>query len=209
MKNFFSLFFVVFAGIAISWFCLLFIGAKGLRPSAPGMKTTLVVAGDDVIITGHEGLAARGEQVYRALACATCHTQQVRRPGYGGDFEREWGFRQTVARDYVLQETVLLGSRRFGPDLTNVGARRDAGWLFKHLYKPSSVSEVSNMPSYPFLFNERELSDGNSANALGLEGNDIPEEGFEITPTDDAVALVAYLQSLNLDYDLPESKRIK
>ena len=147
--------------------------------------------------------------MYRSLACAVCHTQQVRRPGYGGDFEREWGFRQSVARDYVLQDTVVLGTKRLGPDLTNVGARRDAEWFFKHLYNPGSLSKVTNVPSYSFLFTERELSDGNSTNALGLEGNDIPEEGFEVVPSDDAVALVAYLQSLNLDYDLPESKRIK
>lgn len=208
MKNFVSLFFIVFAGLAISWLGLLVVGAKSLRPSED-FKTTLVVAGDDVIITGHDGLAARGAQVYRALACVVCHTQQVRRPGYGGDFEREWGSRQSVARDYVLQDTVVLGTRRLGPDLTNVGARRDAEWFLKHLYNPGSLSEVSNMPSYSFLFTEREMSDGNSSNSLKLEGNDIPEEGFEVVPTDDAVALVAYLQSLNLDYDLPESRRIK
>ncbi len=208
MKNFISLFFIVFAGIAISWFGLLVVGANSLSPSEE-FETTMVVAGDDVIITGHEGLAARGEQVYRALACAACHTQQVRRPGYGGDFERAWGSRQSVARDYMLQDTVVLGTKRLGPDLTNVGARHDAEWFFKHLYNPGSLSEVSNVPSYSFLFTEREMSDGNSSNSLKLEGNDIPEEGFEVVPTDDAVALVAYLQSLNLDYDLPESKRIK
>jgi cytochrome c oxidase cbb3-type subunit 2 len=30
------------------------------------------------------GLAARGQLVYADLGCAACHTQQVRRPDYGG-----------------------------------------------------------------------------------------------------------------------------
>ena len=173
------------------------------------LKTSLDVSGDAVTIIGHEGLAGRGQKVYGELGCAICHTQQVRRPGYGGDFGREWGSRQSVARDYVLQDQVNLGNKRIGPDLSNVGSRHDAAWFFAHLNNPYDVSEVSNMPSYPFLFKKREFSGTPSANALVLEGNDTPAEGFEIVPTDDAVALVAYLQSLNMDYDLPESKRIK
>jgi len=207
MKSFGSLFFVVFVGIAASWYFLLVEGVKSLNPSE--LDTSLQVNGDDVTIIGHEGLAGRGQKVYRELGCVACHTQQVRRPGYGGDFAREWGSRQSVARDYVLQDQVHLGSIRLGPDLSNVGSRHEAAWFFAHLNNPSDLSEVTNMPSYPFLFEKREFSGSPSANALVLEGNDTPAEGFEIVPTDDAVALVAYLLSLNLDYDLPESKRIK
>jgi len=65
------------------------------------------------------------------------------------------------------------------------------------------------MPAYPQLFREKEFSGAPAANALNLEGNDTPAEGTEIVPTERAVALVAYLQSLNLDYNLPEAENIK
>jgi cytochrome c oxidase cbb3-type subunit 2 len=207
MKNFGSLFFIVFCGIAASWICLLVAGAHSLNSSK--LETTLSVGGDDIIIAGTEGLAAQGQQVYRSLGCVACHTQQVRRPGYGGDLDRDWGARQSVARDYVLHDQVMLGSKRMGPDLSNVGARHDAAWFYSHLNDPWKHADVTTMPSYPFLFKQEERSGPSSVNALEIEGNDAPAEGFEVVPTDKAVALVAYLQSLNLDYDLPESKRVK
>ena len=48
------------------------------------------------------GIAAQGKLVYQDLGCIYCHTQQVRRPGYGGDIDRGWGERQSVARDYFF-----------------------------------------------------------------------------------------------------------
>ena len=103
----------------------------------------------------------------------------------------------------------MLGSKRMGPDLSNVGARHDAAWFYTHLYNPSSSAEATTMPSYHFLFREKEVTDGATSTALDLSGNETMPDGMEMVPTEKAVALVAYLQSLNLDYDLPESKRIK
>ena len=37
------------------------------------------------------GIAARGKLVYEDLGCIYCHTQQVRRPGFGADDLRGWG----------------------------------------------------------------------------------------------------------------------
>ena len=34
------------------------------------------------------GIAARGQLVYEDLGCASCHTQQVRRPSFGSDKAR-------------------------------------------------------------------------------------------------------------------------
>ena len=207
MKNFASLFAFIFLAVAASWLCLIVVGANGVNGAAA--SSLQAKADDGQIIIGTEGLAAAGAEVYREMACATCHTQQVRRPGYGGDFDRDWGGRQSVAADYVQQDSAMLGSRRIGPDLTNVGARRDAAWLFQHLYKPSLHAEATTMPAYPQLFTEKEFSGTPAANALDLQGNDTPAEGTEVVPTAKGVALVAYLQSLNLDYDLTESKRLK
>lgn len=155
------------------------------------------------------GIARQGKQVYIEMGCMYCHTQQVRRQGYGSDFERGWGDRQSVARDYILQERVLLGTMRTGPDLKAVGQRLpDPNWHHIHLYEPESVSPGSIMPPFRFLYEKREIDEtGPSENAIQLPPEFAPEEGYEIVPTRRAEALVAYLLSLRLDYDLPEMKR--
>jgi len=83
------------------------------------------------------GMAQMGREDYIRLGCMYCHSNQVRRKGFGSDFERGWGDRQTVARDYILQNRVLLGTMRTGPDLTNVGQRLSSeDWHYLHLYDP-------------------------------------------------------------------------
>jgi len=207
MKSFGALFLIVIIGLSASWYSLLVVSANKLGPS--NLTSSVSFAGEDVIVPADEGLAGRGKVVYIEMGCAHCHTQQVRRPGYGGDLNRDWGARQAVPRDYLLQKNVILGNKRQGPDLSNVGARHDAAWLYAHLFKPSINSVVTTMPDYAFLFKKKELDTTPTANALQLKGNEAIEEGYEIVPTEDAEALVAYLQSLNLDYDLPESRRIR
>lgn len=59
----------------------------------------------------------RGRHIYQSVGCASCHTQMVR----------------PVVADVDLGAVTLadsnqvLGTRRFGPDLSNVGARISAG----------------------------------------------------------------------------------
>jgi len=156
------------------------------------------------------GLAIEGRQEYIKQGCMYCHSQQVRRQGFGADFERGWGNRQTVPRDYIRQDRVLLGTMRTGPDLTNVGERLpDANWHHLHLWDPRLPYEHSIMPSFHFLYDVRPIDPetGPSANALRLSGSSAPPVGFEVVPTRRAEALVAYLMSLRLDYDLPEVRR--
>ncbi len=77
----------------------------------------------DVYPVSLAGLAADGEGVYARNGCIYCHSQQVRPEGFGADFERGWGPRRTVARDYLYDRRVMLGTMRTGPDLANIGAR--------------------------------------------------------------------------------------
>lgn len=153
------------------------------------------------------GVAKQGKQVYQELGCIYCHSQQVRRPGFGGDTGRGWGDRQSVPRDYLHQERVLLGTMRTGPDLMTVGARPlTADWHFKHLLDPQITSPGSTMPPYPFLFETRKIQGEPSVHALtGLSGAHAPPEGYEVVPTARAEALVAYLLSLKHEYDYPEA----
>jgi len=146
------------------------------------------------------GLAQQGEIEYRKLGCVTCHTQQTRLTS-GFDIERGWGERQSVARDYIDQKRALIGDRRIGQDLTNVGARRDdREWHLLHFYNPRTVSEKSNMPSYAYLYETRKIVGERSINALKLSEGFEVEPGFEVIPTQRAEAL-----SLKTNYALDEA----
>ncbi len=124
----------------------------------------------------------------------------------GPDIDRGWGQRGSVARDYLQDKPILLGSQRLGPDLANIGVRQpDPIWHLKHLYAPATVVDKSSMPPYRFLFEKRRVRQAPSPDALVLAGNLSPEPGFEIVPTDDAKALVAYLLSLKSDVPLFEA----
>jgi cytochrome c oxidase cbb3-type subunit 2 len=50
------------------------------------------------------------------------------------------------------ERPVLIGNRRQGPDLLNVGLRRSEQWERLHLIDPRAVSPGSRMPSYEHLF---------------------------------------------------------
>jgi len=168
------------------------------------------VAGDPLYPAKMSGSAQQGKAVYTDLGCVYCHTQQVRRAGYGADIEREWGKRHTVARDYITQGSVLLGHQRIGPDLMTIGDRHsDANWHHLHLYNPKITSGgVSTMPRYAFLYETRAIEGTASVHALqfAADSNYAPAAGYEVVPTDRAEALVEYLLSLQLNYSLPEAQ---
>jgi cbb3-type cytochrome oxidase cytochrome c subunit len=117
----------------------------------------------------------------------------------GPDIERGWGKRRSVAEDYLFDYPVMLGSRRVGPDLANVGLRQpNANWHLLHLYEPRLEVPGSTMPNYRFLFQKRKLERAPSPDALGLPH----EPGYELVPTAQAKALTAYLLSLRADAPL-------
>jgi cytochrome c oxidase cbb3-type subunit 2 len=121
----------------------------------------------------------------------------------GPEIERGWGKRRTVAEDFLFDSPVMPGSQRIGPDLANVGARQpDANWHLLHLYAPRLKTADSTMPPYRFLFETRRIERAKSSDALELTGGLAPPPGYEIVPTLEAKALVAYLQSLRSDAPL-------
>jgi cytochrome c oxidase cbb3-type subunit 2 len=94
--------------------------------------------------------AERGRRVYVSEGCIHCHSQYVR-PGSAD--EEIWGPPRDV--ESTLQgKPVLIGNRRQGPDLTNVGARRSEPWLREHFIDPRALVPGSPMPSYAHLFDD-------------------------------------------------------
>ena len=81
-----------------------------------------------------------------------------------------------------------------------------AAWHHRHLYDPRSVNGYSIMPSFRFLYEKRKVVGERSADAIQFNGVGEPEEGYEVVPTYDAHALVAYLMSLDQSHELTEVK---
>lgn len=97
----------------------------------------------------------RGRQVYISEGCISCHSQYVR-PGTAD--ELMWGPTQTMQHIHA-EKPPLIGNRRQGPDLTQVGLRRSPLWLKAHLIDPAALSYRSVMPSYAFLFRDTRGAD--------------------------------------------------
>jgi cytochrome c oxidase cbb3-type subunit 2 len=98
--------------------------------------------------TAAQTAVERGRHVYISEGCIHCHSQYVR-PGTQDVLL--WGPVSNVHQ--VQQEKPpLIGNRRQGPDLSNVGSRRSPLWLKIHLIDPRAVSPRSIMPSYAYLF---------------------------------------------------------
>jgi cytochrome c oxidase cbb3-type subunit 2 len=159
------------------------------------------------------GVQAEGRAVYVSQGCVSCHTEQVRAAGDGADIERGWGLRRTVARDYIYESPALLGSMRNGPDLANIGTRKDpadpdkysVAWHYMHLYNPQKTVPGSIMPSYRFLFEKRKIVGQVDAEALKLAGADAPQAGYQVVPTSQARDLVLYLTTLDHSHPLKEA----
>jgi cytochrome c oxidase cbb3-type subunit 2 len=204
MNNGPLIFFGIFLSLALSWLGLLV--ANNLDANFGGLGPFMDETTGLAVPQQMPGLARQGQRVYQDLGCITCHTQQVRREGNGGDIERGWGARQSVARDYIHQSRVMVGSLRIGPDVMNVGDRIPlAEWHHQHLYDPQINRPGSIMPSYSFLYETRKLMGAPSPNRVSLTGVHAPPEGYEVVPTHRANILVAYLLSLKTPYDLPEA----
>jgi len=143
--------------------------------------------------------AARGRQVYISLGCVYCHSQQPRDPSVGPDAQRGWG-RASVPADYIHDSPHLLGTMRTGPDLFNIGVRQPSqDWHLTHLYNSRTVSPMSTMPSYPFLFEVKpEAAEGDVVVALPP---DYAVDGV-LTARQDALDLVQYLLELDRSYSV-------
>ena len=200
------LFLGTFFALAASW--LGFVLAPQLQIGR--QPQVLVEATGEMYPAMRSGLARQGEQIYRANGCYYCHSQQVRPKGFGADVERAWGGRsgqvQSVDQDYLFDQPVMLGSQRVGPDLTNLGLRQtNATLLLLHLYNPQLTMPKSVMPPYRYLFEKRKIKFGELASAEALPLGTGVATGYEVVPTEDARALVAYLTSLHSDAILFEA----
>ncbi|WP_193214901.1 cbb3-type cytochrome c oxidase subunit II, partial [Luteolibacter marinus] len=116
---------------------------------------TAIAIGVPAPAPGAAGAVARGRQVYLAEGCIHCHSRYVR-PGLSDTVP--WGPASDPAA-VTAEQPVLIGNRRQGPDLSNVGIRRSAAWLKLHFIRPRDLTPGSPMPSYAHLFDDRRGDD--------------------------------------------------
>ena len=143
-----------------------------------------------------------GRDLYIREGCAVCHTQMVR----ALQFETQRYGHYSVAGEDAYEHPFLWGSKRTGPDLARVGGRYSDDWHRAHLANPRSVVPVSNMPAYPWLFENTLDGEDTAAKMTVLRTLGVPYTDEDIAGAQEAVAgtveaeaLIAYLQNLGLD----------
>jgi cytochrome c oxidase cbb3-type subunit I/II len=114
-------------------------------------------------------LELAGRDIYISEGCYNCHSQQIRtlmpdvmrygRAGVADDFSH--------LGESIFDHPYQWGSKRTGPDLAHEGGavvkdaklmrsgKRDNKWHFFHFQNPRWANEDSNMPCYPWLYEEK------------------------------------------------------
>ncbi len=158
-------------------------------------ETTEPVAG----LKPLEPLELEGRDIYIREGCHVCHTQMVR--PLRAEVERYGHY--SVAGEHVYEHPFLWGSKRTGPDLARVGGRYSDDWHKAHLYNPRTVVPESNMPAFPWLYDNTLTGEHTESKMRGLRKVGVPYSDEDIEGAGEKVkgetemdALVAYLQQL-------------
>ncbi|GAB2189174.1 cytochrome-c oxidase, cbb3-type subunit II [Sessilibacter sp. MAH2] len=189
-KNIFLM--VILVVVAIS-----FGGLVEIVPQFFLKQTTEPVAG----LKPWPALQLEGRDIYIREGCHVCHTQMVR--PLRAEVERYGHY--SVAGESVYEHPFLWGSKRTGPDLARVGQRYSDDWHKAHLYNPRNVVPKSNMPAFPWLFDNHLDGEHTAAKMEALRKVGVPYTDEDIAGAKAAVegvteidALVAYLQNIGI-----------
>ena len=150
-------------------------------------------------------LELEGRDIYIREGCHVCHTQMVR--PLRAEVERYGHY--SIAGESVYEHPFLWGSKRTGPDLARVGKRYSDKWHKMHLFNPRNVVPASNMPAFPWLFQNTLDGKGTPKKMRALRKVGVPYTDEQINAAESAVkgakevdALVAYLQQLGTNLSL-------
>jgi len=166
-----------------------------LVPLAFSKTTTTPVEG----LEPYSALELEGRDIYIREGCNTCHSQMIR--PLRAETERYGHY--SVAGEFVYDRPFLWGSKRTGPDLARVGERYSDAWHRAHLYNPRDLVPESNMPAFPWLFDNLIDASVTPKKLATLRQLGVPYTDEDIAGAEAAVAgkrevdaLVAYLQQL-------------
>jgi cytochrome c oxidase cbb3-type subunit 2 len=177
---------------------VLVVSVGGLAEIVPlffQKSTTEPVAG----LKPYSALSLAGRDIYVREGCYNCHSQMIR--PFRAETERYGHY--SVAGEFVYDRPFQWGSKRTGPDLARVGGRYSDEWHKTHLNNPRDVVPESNMPSYPWLAQNKLNAQaiGSHMQALKRLGDpytdaDIAKAARELAGKSEQDALIAYLQGL-------------
>lgn len=143
-----------------------------------------------------------GRDIYISEGCHVCHTQMVRPL----EPETKRNGRANQESDDIYEFPNLWGSKRTGPDLTNLGRKYSDQWHEIHLIDPRRVIPTSIMPAYPWLFQQVLSGDDitgkmETLRALGVPytEDEIANARLQVRGKTKGEALIRYLQSLGVD----------
>lgn len=143
-----------------------------------------------------------GRDIYISEGCHVCHTQMVRPL----EPETKRNGRANRESDDIYEFPNLWGSKRTGPDLTNLGRKYSDQWHEIHLIDPRRVIPTSIMPAYPWLFQQVLSGDDitgkmETLRALGVPytEDEIANARLQVRGKTKGEALIRYLQSLGVD----------
>lgn len=165
-----------------------------------------IVRGDDIakgsLAMPLTPIELAGRDIYISEGCHVCHTQMVRPL----EPEVKRNGRPNKEADDIYEFPNLWGSKRTGPDLTNLGRKYSDQWHVIHLTDPRKVVPTSIMPSYPWLFEQTLTGDDISAKmevlrTLGVPYTDqeIGDARLQVRGKTKGEALIRHLQSLGKD----------
>ncbi len=147
----------------------------------------------------YPALELAGRDVYVREGCYNCHSQMVRTLR----FETERYGHYSLAGESVYDRPFQWGSKRTGPDLARVGGRYSDDWHRVHLNNPRDVVPESNMPSFPWLAENKLDGQQLQAHMKALQRLGDPYTDAEVAAAAKDVegktemdAVVAYLQGL-------------
>ncbi len=162
-------------------------------------------------------LELAGRDIYIREGCFNCHSQMVRPMVPDvlryGDYSR--------MGESIYDHPFQWGSKRTGPDLARIAGKYPDVWHYIHMKDPRATSQESNMPNYPWLFEQdtdfeslpakiaamqtlgvpypnwtaTEIHSNANAQAEGI-ADTLKESGSYTHPQREIVALIAYLQNL-------------
>jgi len=178
-------------------------------------------------------LELEGRDIYVREGCYVCHSQMIR--PFRSETERYGEY--SKAGEFVYDHPFQWGSKRTGPDLAREGAgnlKKTDGWHFRHFREPSSMSEGSIMPAYPFLLEQDLDISTTEAKIRAMQTLGVPyEKGYDklavadlvaqsqtiadnlkndsirISPKKEIIALIAYMQRMGTDIAKPLTSQNK
>ena len=169
-------------------------------------------------------LELAGRDIYVSEGCYNCHSQMIRTMVPDvlryGDYSR--------LGESIFDHPFQWGSKRTGPDLAREGGKYPDDWHFRHMLNPRELNDRSNMPAYPWLFDDKtdygvlpkkiatltrvgvpypimtgdEIKDSAQKQAITI-AKGLQDKGLNARPDAKVIALISYLQKLG-QYDTPK-----